>query len=64
MRTILMRYQRTQNESFISKQLETLKQCIRGAGETKPDTENNAIEWHEIDDIPETEQTEPEQTIV
>ena len=58
MRTILMRYQRTQNDAHISKQLETLKQCIRAAAETKLDAQNNAIEWHEIDDLAETEQPE------
>jgi CRISP-associated protein Cas1 len=58
MRTILMRYQRTQNDALISKQLETLKQCVRAAGETMFDAQNNAIEWHEIDDIAEAEQTE------
>ncbi len=62
MRTILTRYQRTQNDPLISERLETLKQCIRGARETKFDAQNSAIEWHEIDDIPETEETEPDTT--
>src|SRR5579859_2370830 len=63
MRTILMRYQRTQNDPLISKQLETLKQCIRAAAETKLDVQNNTIEWHEIDDIAEVEQEVSGETV-
>jgi CRISPR-associated protein Cas1 len=58
MRTILMRYQRTHNDPHIGQQLDTLKQCIRGAGETKLDVQDSTIEWHEIDELPDGEQTE------
>ena len=58
MRTILMRYQRAQNDPHIGKQLETLKQCIRAAAATQLDIQNNTIESHEIDDITETVQAE------
>lgn len=57
MRTVLMRYQRMQNDPLIGKQLETLKQCIRAAVETKLNGQDNAIEWHEIDDALEYEET-------
>jgi len=62
MRAILMRYQRTMNDPLLSKQIETLKHCIRAAAQTKLDVQNNTIEWHEIDAIADTEQTEPDQT--
>lgn len=52
MRTIVMRYARQYPEQAMSEQVESIKRCIRAAGETRWNGVQAALETHEIDAEP------------